>query len=81
MHLFRPTKGVTANRPLSAISIENSAPSLVRACWTDEQKHKDNPCRSRSKTYLHPDILSEIMLGKVSLFADAESLFDLRQTK
>ncbi len=36
---------------------------------------------SRSRPYLHLGILGEITLGKVSLFANAENLLDVRQTK
>ena len=36
---------------------------------------------ARSRLYLHTGVMGEIVLGKVSLFANAENLLDVRQTK
>ena len=53
----------------------------IEAYYTGEQELDDNPYRTRSRPYLHLGILGEITLGKVSLFANAENLLDVRQTK
>lgn len=53
----------------------------IEAYYTGEQELDDNPYRTRSRPFLHVGILSEITLGKVSLFANAENLLDVRQTK
>ncbi len=53
----------------------------IEAYYKGEQELDDNPCRSRSRPYLHLGILGEIALGKVSQFANAENLLDVRQTK
>jgi iron complex outermembrane receptor protein len=53
----------------------------IEAYYTGEQALEDNPYRARSRPYLHLGILGEITLGKVSLFANAENLLDVRQTK
>ena len=53
----------------------------VEAYYTGGQALEDNPFRERSRSYLHLGILGEITLGKVSLFANAENLLDVRQTK
>lgn len=53
----------------------------IEAYYTGEQALDDNPYRTRSRPYLHLGILGEITLGKVSLFANAENLLDVRQTK
>ena len=53
----------------------------IEAYYTGEQTLADNPYRSRSNPYLHLGILGEITLGKVSVFANAENLLDVRQTK
>jgi iron complex outermembrane receptor protein len=41
----------------------------------------DNPYRSRSKPYLHLGVLGEVVLDKVSLFANAENILGVRQTR
>jgi iron complex outermembrane receptor protein len=53
----------------------------IEAYYTGEQELEDNPYRTRSRPYFHLGILGEITLGKVSLFANAENLLDVRQTK
>lgn len=53
----------------------------IEAYYTGEQALDDNPYRTRSRPYLHLGILGEITFGKVSLFANAENLLDVRQTK
>ena len=52
----------------------------IEAYYTGEQA-LDNPYRTRSRPYLHLGILGEITIGKISLFANAENLLDVRQTK
>jgi len=53
----------------------------IEAYYTGEQSLEDNPYRTRSRPYLHLGVLSEITIGKISLFANAENLLDVRQTK
>ncbi|WP_165961121.1 TonB-dependent receptor plug domain-containing protein [Qipengyuania sediminis] len=53
----------------------------IEAYYTGVQELEDNPYRTRSRPYLHLGVMGEIVLGKVSLFANAENLLDVRQTK
>jgi iron complex outermembrane receptor protein len=53
----------------------------VEAYYTGRQTLDDNPYRTRSKPYLHLGLLGEVVLGKVSLFANAENIFGVRQTR
>ncbi len=53
----------------------------IEAYYTGVQSLEDNPYRTRSRPYLHFGILGEITIGRGSLFANAENLFDVRQTK
>jgi iron complex outermembrane receptor protein len=51
------------------------------AYYTGRQQLDDNPYRSVSRPYLHVGLLGEIVLGKVSLFANAENILGVRQTR
>lgn len=51
------------------------------AYYTGWQALEDNPYRARSKPYVHLGLLGEIVLGKLSLFANAENLLNVRQTR
>jgi iron complex outermembrane receptor protein len=53
----------------------------IEAYYTGRQRLEDNPYRSVSRPYLHLGILGEIVLGKVSLFANAENILGVRQTR
>jgi iron complex outermembrane receptor protein len=53
----------------------------VEAYYTGRQSLDDNPYRTRSKPYLHLGVLGEVVLGPVSLFANAENLLGIRQTR
>lgn len=53
----------------------------IEAYYTSRQSLEDNPYRTRSRPYLHLGVLGEVMVGKVSLFANAENLLNVRQTK
>lgn len=53
----------------------------VEAYHTGRQALDDNPYRTHSRPYLHLGILGEIVLGKVSLFANAENILGVRQTR
>ena len=53
----------------------------VEAYYTGEQALDDNPYRTESRPYLHLGILGEIVLGNVSLFANAENILGVRQTR
>lgn len=53
----------------------------IEAYYTGRQSLDDNPYRTRSRPYLHLGVLGEITIGKVSLFANAENLLGIRQTR
>ncbi len=53
----------------------------IEAYYTGRQLLEDNPFRTRSRPYLHLGVLGEIVLGKVSLFANAENLLNIRQSR
>jgi iron complex outermembrane receptor protein len=53
----------------------------VEAYYTGRQSLDDNPYRTRSKPYLHLGLLGEVVLGRVSLFANAENILGVRQTR
>ncbi|MEW4467835.1 TonB-dependent receptor [Parasphingorhabdus sp. JC815] len=53
----------------------------IEAYYTGKQSLEDNPYRTRSKPYVHLGILGEIVLGRISLFANAENLLNVRQTR
>jgi len=53
----------------------------IEAYYTGRQLLEDNPFRTRSRPYLHLGLLGEIVLGKASLFANAENLLNVRQTR
>jgi iron complex outermembrane receptor protein len=53
----------------------------LEAYYTGRQSLDDNPNRARSKPYLHLGVLGEVALGRVSLFANAENLLGIRQTR
>lgn len=49
--------------------------------YTGAQALEDNPYRTRSRPYFGLGAMGELMLGKVSLFVNAENLLDVRQTR
>lgn len=53
----------------------------LEAYYTGEQSLDDNSFRTRSRAYLHVGILGEIVLGRVNLFANAENILGVRQTR
>ena len=53
----------------------------IEAACTGRQLLEDNPFRTRSRPCLHLGMLGEIVLGKVSLFANAETLLGVRQSR
>jgi iron complex outermembrane receptor protein len=53
----------------------------IEAYYTGRQRLEDNPYRSVSRPYLHLGILGEIVFGKISLFANAENILGIRQTR
>jgi iron complex outermembrane receptor protein len=53
----------------------------LEAYYTGRQALEDNPYRTESRPYLHLGVLGEIVLGKVSLFANAENILGVRQTR
>ena len=53
----------------------------VEAYYTGPQSLDDNPYRTRSRPYVEMGVLGEIILGKFSLFLNAENILDVRQTR
>ncbi|WEK02175.1 MAG: TonB-dependent receptor [Candidatus Sphingomonas phytovorans] len=53
----------------------------LEAYYTGRQELEDNPYRSKGKPYFQLGAMAEIILGKVSLFINAEDLLDIRQTR
>jgi len=53
----------------------------IEAYYTGRQLLDENPYRTRSRPYLHLGLLGEIALGRISLFANAENLLNVRQTR
>ena len=53
----------------------------VEAYYTGKQPLEENPYRTESRPYLHVGILGEIALGRVRLFANAENILGVRQTR
>jgi outer membrane receptor for ferrienterochelin and colicins len=50
------------------------------AYYTGRQSLDDNPYRTRSRPYVQLGAMGELILGKVSLFVNAENLLNVRQT-
>jgi len=53
----------------------------LEAYYTGKQSLDDNPFRTESRPYLHVGLLGEIVLGRVNLFANAENILGVRQTR
>ena len=53
----------------------------VEAYYTGRQALDDNPFRATSRPYLHLGVLGEIALGPIGLFANAENILNVRQTR
>jgi iron complex outermembrane receptor protein len=53
----------------------------VEAYYTGKQPLEDNPYRTVSRPYLHVGILGEIAIGRVRVFANAENILGVRQTR
>ena len=53
----------------------------LEAYYTGRQELEDNPYRSRSRPYLELGAMGELVLGKISLFLNAENLLNFRQTR
>jgi len=53
----------------------------IEAYYTGRQALEDNPYRTRSRPYVHLGLLGEIVLGRISLFANAENLLNVRQSR
>ena len=48
--------------------------------FTGRQQLDDNPYRTRSRRYVELGLMGELILGRVSLFLNAENLLNMRQT-
>jgi outer membrane receptor for ferrienterochelin and colicins len=53
----------------------------LEAYYTGRQGLEDDPYRTRSRPYVELGAMGELVLGKVSLFLNAENLLDFRQTR
>lgn len=53
----------------------------LEAYYTGRQGLEDNPYRTRSRPYVELGAMGELVLGKVSLFINAENLLNFRQTR
>jgi iron complex outermembrane receptor protein len=53
----------------------------IEAYYTGRQSLEGNPYRTRGKPYVQLGAMGELILGKVSLFLNAENLLNVRQTK
>src|SRR3546814_826431 len=53
----------------------------LESYYTGRQLLEDNPYRSRSRPYFELGAMGELILGRISLFINAEDLLDIRQTK
>ena len=51
------------------------------AYYTGTQRLNDNPYRRESDAYWHLGLLGEITIGRLSWFANAENLLNVRQTR
>lgn len=52
----------------------------LEAYYTGRQSLDDNPFRTSSRSYVQLGAMGELILGKVSLFVNAENLLNVRQT-
>jgi outer membrane receptor for ferrienterochelin and colicins len=53
----------------------------LEAYYTGRQGLEDNPYRTRSRPYVELGAMGELVLGKISLFINAENLLNFRQTR
>jgi outer membrane receptor for ferrienterochelin and colicins len=53
----------------------------LEAYYTGRQELEDNPYRTRSRPYVELGVMGELVLGKISLFLNAENLLNFRQTR
>jgi outer membrane receptor for ferrienterochelin and colicins len=53
----------------------------LEAYYTGRQGLEDNPYRTRSRPYVEIGAMGELVLGKISLFINAENLLNFRQTR
>jgi iron complex outermembrane receptor protein len=53
----------------------------IEAYYTGRQQLEDNPYRSVSRPYVELGLLGEVVLGRVSLFVNAENILGVRQTR
>lgn len=53
----------------------------LEAYYTGRQELDDNPYRTRGRPYVELGVLGEIVLGRASLFLNAENILNVRQTR
>lgn len=53
----------------------------LEAYYTGAQSLDDNPYRTRGRRYLELGLMGELVLGRISLFVNAENLLDVRQSR
>jgi iron complex outermembrane receptor protein len=65
---------------LASVEAERGARAGVQVYYTGEQRLDANPYRSVSEPYTVVNLLSELPLGRLRVFLNAENLTDVRQT-
>lgn len=53
----------------------------LEAFYTGNQSLENNPYRTRGRPYFQLGAMGQLILGRISLFVNAENLLDVRQTK
>jgi len=53
----------------------------LEAYYTGRQQIDDNPYRTRGRRYLELGAMGELVLGRISLFVNAENILNVRQTR
>ncbi len=53
----------------------------LEAYYTGQQQLDDNPYRTRGRPYVELGAMGELVLGRVSLFVNAENMLNVRQTR
>jgi iron complex outermembrane receptor protein len=64
----------------AALSMHGRGRMGIEAYYTGRQSLDDNPYLFRSRAYVQLGAMGELVLGKVSLFVNAENLLNVRQT-
>lgn len=88
-----PDPGATARRRRVPLTPRNTAGLVamwekhgrgrigLEAYYTGRQSLDDNPYRTRGRPYVELGAMGELVLGRISLFVNAENLLNVRQTR